>query len=115
MATSLYRINKGINLSLEFKGLRAQYIWWLGGGVLILLLLFALLYISGLSPFFCLGLIGLAGTGLFVKVYAISRKYGEYGMMKALARRSVPRVVKIRSRLVFKSLYKKEENKIENT
>lgn len=114
MATSLYRINKGINRSLEFKGLRAQYIWWLGGGILILLMVFALLYISGLSPFFCLGLIGLAGTGLFVKVYAISRKYGEHGMMKAIARRSVPGVMKIRSRLVFTSLYKRDGNKNED-
>ncbi|MBI3137212.1 MAG: DUF4133 domain-containing protein [Sphingobacteriales bacterium] len=101
MTTSVYKVNKGINRSVEFKGLRAQYIWWLGGGLLILLLVFAILYISGVNPFICLVLIGIAGTGLFIKVYAISRKYGEYGMMKAIAKKSIPPVVKVRSRLVF--------------
>ena len=39
MANSVYQINKGINRSIEFKGLRAQYIWYLGGGVVALLIM----------------------------------------------------------------------------
>ena len=33
MANSVYKINKGINKPIEFKGLKAQYIWYLGGGL----------------------------------------------------------------------------------
>lgn len=102
MANSIYQINKGINQSIEFKGLRAQYIWYLGGGLLVLLLLFALLYIIGLGSLICIGIVLSAGTGLFIKVYALSRKYGEHGLMKATARRSIPSVVTCRSRKIFR-------------
>ena len=44
MANSIYQINKGINQSIEFKGLKAQYIWYLAGGLVILLIVFAVLY-----------------------------------------------------------------------
>ena len=33
MASSIYGINKGVNRPAEFKGLKAQYIWYLGGGL----------------------------------------------------------------------------------
>ena len=46
MSTSVYTVNKGINRPIEFKGLKAQYIWYLGGGLLALLILFAILYLS---------------------------------------------------------------------
>lgn len=35
MSNSVYQINKGINKPIEFKGLKAQYIWYLGGGLVI--------------------------------------------------------------------------------
>jgi hypothetical protein len=43
MATSVYQINKGINKPIEFKGLKAQYIWYLCGGLVALLILFAIM------------------------------------------------------------------------
>lgn len=101
MANSVYTVNKGINKSIEFKGLKAQYIWYFGGGVIGLLILFAVLYISGVNAFVCIGIILLAGTALTIKIYALSNAYGEHGMMKKLARRSVPRVIKSKSRKVF--------------
>ena len=101
MANSIYQINKGINASIEFKGLKAQYIWYFGAGVLILLILFAIMYMIGLNSFVCVLVILLAGTGLVVKVYGLSNKYGEHGMMKAVAKRSIPGVVKSNSRKVF--------------
>ncbi len=104
MANSVYKVNKGINRPIEFKGLKAQYIWYLGGGLVILLFLFALLYIIGVNTFICLGTIIILGGILFTWVYGISNKYGEHGMMKKLAKRSVPRVVKSYSR---KSFFKK--------
>lgn len=104
MANSVYQINKGINKSIEFKGLKAQYIWYLGGGVVGLLVLFAAMYIAGINSFICIGIILIAGTVLVIKVYGMSNKYGEHGMMKALAKRSVPGVIKNNSRKVFISI-----------
>ena len=101
MANSVYQINKGINQSIEFKGLKAQYIWYLGGGVIALLIIFAAMYIIGLPSFVCIGIILTAGTVLVIRIYGMSNKYGEYGLMKALARKQVPKVLKSRSRKVF--------------
>ncbi len=101
MANSVYQINKGINQSIEFKGLKAQYIWYLGGGVVVLLIVFAVIYIIGLPIYLCMAIILGAGTFLVMKIYRMSHKYGEHGLMKALARKQVPKVIKSRSRKIF--------------
>ena len=92
--SSVYTINKGINKSIEFKGLKAQYIWYLGGGLVVLLILFAILYICGVNMFICLAIIIAGGSGLFMYVYKMSREYGEYGLMKKIARKAVPKIIK---------------------
>lgn len=102
MGNSVYQINKGINKSIEFKGLKAQYIWYLGGCFLALLIVFAILYILGIHTFICLGVILIAGTIAVIKIYGMSNKYGEHGLMKKLARRNVPRTIKSYSRKTFK-------------
>jgi len=99
--SAVYRINKGINKPVEFKGLKAQYIWWLGGGVIGLLVLFAILYIIGVNAFVCVAIIFSLGAAWVVYVYGISKKYGEHGMMKKIAWRSVPRVIKVKDRKAF--------------
>eukprot|EP01132_Coremiostelium_polycephalum_P013726 gene13726-16700_t len=97
-----HAIIAGINKALEFKGLKAQYIWYFGAGILILLILLGLMYLIGLPSFICVGVILLAGTGLVFKLYGMSNKYGEHGMMKAIAQRSIPKLVKSNSRKVFR-------------
>jgi cell division protein FtsW (lipid II flippase) len=101
MANSVYTINKGINKPVEFKGLKAQYIWYLGGGLLILLILFAILYIAGIPSWICIVIVAAGGTGLFVKVYQLSRQYGEHGLMKKAARKGIPEVLRLKSRRIF--------------
>ncbi len=101
MSNSVYQINKSINKPIEFKGLKAQYIWYLGGGLVLLLIIFAILYICGVNAFLCLGLIGFMGAGLFIKVYALSDKYGQYGLMKKEAFRRIPKQLKLYSRRTF--------------
>lgn len=101
MANSVYQINKGVNKSIEFKGLKAQYIWYLGGGVVGLLIAFAVMYIIGLPSYVCIGVILTAGTFLVTRIYGMSNKYGEHGLMKALARKQVPKVIKSRTRKAF--------------
>ncbi len=101
MANSIYGINKGVNRPAEFKGLKAQYIWYLGGGLVALLVLFAILYIIGTNTFVCLGIIGALGFGLFVWIYKLSNTYGQYGLMKKAAQRSFPSIIRVRSRQLF--------------
>ncbi|UTA69036.1 DUF4133 domain-containing protein [Emticicia sp. 21SJ11W-3] len=107
MANSIYQINKGINQSIEFKGLKAQYIWYLGGGLVILLIIFAILYFIGLPSLFCVGIVGAAGAALIIQIYGMSSKYGEHGLMKALARKQVPASIRCNSRKVFLKKLKK--------
>jgi len=102
--STVYTINKGINKPIEFKGLKAQYIWYLGGGLVALLILFAILYIAGVNAFICSGFILVLGTALFVYVYRLSHTYGQYGMMKKAARRYIPKFIRCRSRKVFTNL-----------
>jgi hypothetical protein len=101
MASSIYSINKGVNKSIEFKGLKAQYIWYLGAGLIGLLVLFAILYIAGANTYLCLVIILGCGTFLFTTVYRLNNKYGQYGMMKKAARRMVPTLIKVNSRKQF--------------
>lgn len=98
---SVYTINKGINKSIEFRGLKAQYIWYVGAGILVLLVLFAVLYMCGVNQYICMAIILAGGSALVYKVYGMSHRYGEHGMMKALASRSIPKVVKSKSRKLF--------------
>jgi hypothetical protein len=104
MATSVYNINKGINKPIEFRGLKAQYIGYLGVGLLALLILFAILYISGVNMFICLGLAIALTTALFMNVYRFSNKYGEHGLMKLNASRRLPSSLVPRSRKLFLNL-----------
>ena len=106
MANSVYQINKGINKSIEFRGLKAQYIWYFGGLVVFLMVLFAVIYISGLNTYICIALIGGLGTLGTLKIFSLSHQYGEFGMMKALASRQLPKVLKSYSRRIFRNFIK---------
>lgn len=109
MSSSVYQINKGINKSIEFKGLKAQYIWYLGGGLVVLLILFAVLYLAGINLFICLVLIVILTTVLFMYVYKLSRTYGEYGLMKKVAKKAVPKIIKSYSIIKLKKQLLSEE------
>lgn len=102
---SVYKINKGINKPIEFKGLKAQYIGYLGIGVILLLIVFAVLYISGVNMFVCLALIIVLGTGLFIGIYHLSDTYGQHGLVKKFARQRLPNSITTRSRKLFLNFY----------
>lgn len=107
--TSVYKINKGINKPIEFKGLKAQYITYLAIGLIFLLIFFAAIYISGVNMFVCLGLVLALGTALFMAVFRMSSKYGQYGLMKLAAKRRLPGVVIIKSRKGFLNLKRQDQ------
>ena len=44
-----YAINKGIGRSVEYKGLKAQYLFIFAGGLLALFVVFVIMYIAGRS------------------------------------------------------------------
>lgn len=102
--STVYQINKGINKAIEFKGLKAQYIIYLALGLVLLILLFAGLYILGFHLVICLLIIGALGSALFLGVFRLSHKYGEHGLLKVLAKRKIPKFLKSRSRATFLKL-----------
>ena len=104
MNNSIYSINKGINKSIEFRGLRAQYIWYFAGLVMGLLIVYAALYITGAGTLLCVAVTGSAAAYGSLNIFRLSRKYGEHGLMKAAARRRVPKVLKSYSRRCFQQL-----------
>ena len=97
----VYEINKGVNRSIEFKGIRAQYIIYLGMGLVLLLLLFAILYIAGCNTYLCLGIILPAGAGLILGVSALSKRYGKHGLLKKVAKNNLPTCVKSKTSKLF--------------
>ncbi len=90
---SNYNINKGIGRTVEFKGLKAQYLFIFAGGLLGTLILVMILYMVGVNSYFCLFL-GAGGASLIVwQTFLLNRKYGEYGLMKIGARKRHPRYI----------------------
>ena len=79
-----YPINKGVGRQVEFKGLRAQYLFLFAGGLLAVFILVIVLYMGGVSG------VGLGGA-LVALTFRLNRKYGSYGLMKLLAARRHPR------------------------
>ena len=93
-------INKGIGRTVEFKGLKAQYLFLFAGGLLAVFVLVVVCYLCGMSQWLCLG-IGLVGATLVVwQTFAMNRKDGQYGLMKQGAIRMHPRYL-INRRSVF--------------
>ena len=77
-----YPINKGIGRSVEFKGLKAQYLFIFVGGLLALFVLFVILYMVGTDQWICIG-IGVTGASVLVwQTFALNARYGEHGLMK---------------------------------
>jgi len=101
---SIYQINKGINKSIEFRGLRAQYIGYMAAGLVALLLTFMGLYLAGVNTYVDAVLILALGTALVFRVFRMSHKYGRYGLMKKRAKRSLPDYLYFRSRKTFHRL-----------
>ncbi|AZI24101.1 DUF4133 domain-containing protein [Pedobacter sp. G11] len=101
---AVYQINKGVSKPIVFKGLKAQYIAYLAIGLVLLLLSFAILYISGLSLLIVMPLILILGTALFMVTFRLSYRFGEHGLMKYLAKKRLPTYVRFSSRRLFINL-----------
>ena len=49
-----FEINKGVGRTVEFKGLKAQYLFLFAGGLLAVFILVVILYLCGVSQVTCL-------------------------------------------------------------
>lgn len=90
---SSYNINKGIGRTVEFRGLKAQYLFIFAGGLLGVLILVMVMYMAGVSSYICL-FIGAGGASLIIwQTFSLNSKYGEHGLMKLGAKKKHPRYI----------------------
>ena len=105
-----FPINKGIGRSVEFKGLKAQYLFIFCGGLLVVFVLFVILYMVGIDQWFCIGFGVISASVLVWQTFALNARYGEHGLMKLGAVRSHPRYLLNRRRITRLFTRKKEKN-----
>ena len=94
-----YPINKGIGRSVEFQGLKSQYLFIFAGGLLALFVLFVILYMAGVNQWICIGFGGTSASILVWQTCSLNKKYGEHGLMKRSALHSHPRYLINRRRI----------------
>ena len=88
-----FQINKGIGRTVEFKGLKAQYLFIFAGGLLGLFIAVVILYMIGMNQYVCLAF-GLLSAGVVIwKTFALNNKYEEHGLMKVSARKHHPKFI----------------------
>lgn len=104
-----YPVNKGIGRSVEFKGLKAQYLFIFVGGLLALFVLFVILYMIGIDQWICIGFGVVSASVLVWQTFALNARYGEHGLMKLGATKSHPRYLLNRRRISRLIMKRKEE------
>ena len=95
-----WEINKGIGRSVEFKGLKAQYLFIFAGGLLAVFLVTVILYLCNVDQVLCLVMGVLGATVVVWQTFSMNSKYGEHGLMKRGAVRGHPRYL-INRKTVF--------------
>jgi len=97
-------INKGIGKSVEFQGLKSQYLFIFAGGLLAVFIIFVVMFMAGANQWVCIGFGVVSASVLVWLTFSLNARYGEHGLMKLLARRQHPRYLinrKILLRLFF--------------
>lgn len=105
-----YNINKGIGKSVEFKGLKAQYLFIFAAGLLAVFVLYVILYLMGVDQWVCIGFGVTAASVLVWITFRLNEKYGEHGLMKMMSAKQHPRYLINR-----KSMYRLFKQKREET
>lgn len=85
-----YNVNKGIGKSVEFKGLKSQYLFIFAGGLLAVFVLFVIFYMAGIDQWICIGFGVISASALVMFTFRLNAKYGEFGLMKLMAKRQHP-------------------------
>lgn len=105
-----FNINKGIGRSVEFKGLKAQYLFIFAAGLLGVLILVMLMYMIGINSYFCLFIAGGGSSLLIWKTFSLNAKYGEHGLMKVTSKKRHPRFI-INRKAIQRYLKQKSNSK----
>ena len=94
-----FSINKGIGRTVEYKGLRAQYLFIFAGGLIVDFIVFVIMYMCGLPQWFCIGFGAVRASVLVWYTFRLNGKYGQYGLMKLTSVKYRPRYIINRLRL----------------
>jgi hypothetical protein len=86
-----YNVNKGIGKSVEFKGLKSQYLFIFAGGLLSVFVVFVIIYMIGIDQWICIGFGVIAASVLVWFIFRLNAQYGEHGLMKLMSKRQHPR------------------------
>jgi membrane protein YdbS with pleckstrin-like domain len=95
-----FNINKGINKPVEFKGLKSQYLIIFVVGLLAIIILFMVMYVSGVPQSICIGFAIVTAPLLVWQTFSLNIKYGTHGLMKLQAVKSYPRRIINRRSLI---------------
>ena len=102
-----YPVNKGVGRSIEFKGLRSQYLFLFAGGLVVVFLQFVILFVAGVNQWICIPFGVISGSLLVWLTFKLNARYGEHGLMKLLAEKRHPRYLIHRMR-IFRLLTKRK-------
>lgn len=94
-----YSINKGIGRTVEYKGLKAQYLFIFAGGLIADFVVFVIMYMCGVPQWFCIAFGAVCASILVWLTFHLNTKYGQYGLMKLTAVKYHPRYIINRLRL----------------
>ena len=94
-----FEINKGVGREVEFKGLRAQYLFIFAFGLLAVFVVFVIMYTAGIAQWTCIGFGVSAATAVVWLTFSLNRRFGSHGLMKLLAARQHPRRILSRKRI----------------
>ena len=89
--TYTYTINRGVGNTIEFKGLKAQYLVMFFGGVIAILLVTFILGAANAGFVVVILFVGGSASALVYYVFKFNKKYGEHGLMKKNAFDSLPK------------------------
>lgn len=101
---------KGVGKTVEFLGLKSQYLIGFCVGVLAIFILFIILRVAGISLAINIVLVAASLGGLVRYVFSFNKKYGQHGLMKKNARERYPRF--ITSRKSFCLMLKKRKSDV---
>lgn len=103
-----YHINKGIGRTVEFKGLKAQYLFIFAGGSLGILVFVMVMYMANVNTYLCLTLGGASSGILIWQTFSLNGKYGEHGLMKLGAQKKHPRYI-VNRKSIYRNLKTKHQ------
>ena len=89
-----YPINKGIGRPVEFKGLKAQYLFIFCGGLLALFVLFVILYMVGIDQWICIGFGAASSSVLVWETFALKLGAARSHPRYLINRRRITRLLK---------------------